>query len=57
MKKRFCAPCDDVTNGNPCPACGADTVPWPVDGSPTDRWYQENPAASRKTATANEVKR
>lgn len=25
MKRRYCGPCDDYTNANPCPACGADT--------------------------------
>ena len=44
MKKRYCECCDDVTNANPCKDCGAPTVPWPCDGSHTDRWYQEQAA-------------
>lgn len=25
MTRRYCIPCDDYTNANPCKACGADT--------------------------------
>ena len=25
MKRRYCGPCDDYTNANPCKVCGADT--------------------------------
>jgi hypothetical protein len=42
MKRRYCGPCDDTTNGNPCPQCGADTEPWPCDGSDADRFYQRH---------------
>jgi len=24
-KRRYCGPCDEYTNANPCPKCGADT--------------------------------
>lgn len=53
MKRRFCLPCDAVTNANPCRACGADTDPWPCDGSETDREYQrrsERRADARPTS-------
>lgn len=36
MKRRYCAPCDDYTNANPCPACGADTDPVPLDARERD---------------------
>lgn len=33
MKRRFCEPCEALTNANPCRECGADTtkLPRPVE--------------------------
>lgn len=33
MKRRYCGPCDEYTNSNPCAECGAET----------DRVPEENP--------------
>lgn len=30
MNRRYCGPCDEYTNANPCKACGADTDKLPV---------------------------
>jgi hypothetical protein len=35
-KRRYCIPCDDYTNANPCKACGADTDLVPKE-NPRDR--------------------
>jgi len=51
-KKRYCSPCDALTNANPCTDCGADTERWPADGSETDREYQRaarSPAETMRT--------
>lgn len=57
MKRRFCQMCDDTTNANPCTACGADTVPWPCDGSPTDRFYQGDRTKTNLAALAAKVEK
>jgi hypothetical protein len=56
MKRRYCGMCDELTNANPCPACGADTERWTADGSHTDRYYQEQ-ARTRKHERAEEPKK
>ena len=36
MKRRYCGPCDRMTNANPCEECGADTDRWPAGAEPLE---------------------
>ncbi len=47
-KKRFCIPCDEYTNANPCEACGSDTDKLPKDDDPPrDDAYERQAARDR----------
>lgn len=57
MRKRFCPMCNDMVNGNPCPACGADTDRWPIDADPLEPVFRGREAASLDRERQAEIQR
>lgn len=57
MKKRYCAPCDDTTNHNPCERCGADTDPWPIDAEPLEPVFRGKEASEFVRETQARIQR